>query len=179
MSEIYITSDSHFAHAKIIEYSARPFISVDHMHEEMRDKWNALVGPDDNLVHLGDCAFVSKWNLEHSRRFLGSLNGKKTIVLGNHDRKKAHQLYVELGWHVETKWFIAGDVLYSHYPFLSMGQAPSKINFNVHGHEHHHVERSDHYNVCVDLNAYTPINAKNIMGVDYCALRDVLQGNQV
>jgi calcineurin-like phosphoesterase family protein len=77
--ETFFTSDTHFGHAKIIEYCKRPFASVEEMDEEMVRRWNSVVKPSDNVYHLGDFSFK---NGEVVRK---RLNGNIFLVLGNHD----------------------------------------------------------------------------------------------
>lgn len=81
---IFFTSDSHFYHKNIIEYCKRPYLSIDEMNEDLIEKWNSVVGPDDIVFHLGDFIFggTQKWE-----EILKRLNGKKYLILGNHDEK--------------------------------------------------------------------------------------------
>jgi calcineurin-like phosphoesterase family protein len=84
---VFFTGCTHFDHARIIQLAARPFASVDEMNEALVDNWNAVVGPNDFVYHLGDVGFDDK-RLGH---WLGRLNGLKYIVLGNHDDARAIQ----------------------------------------------------------------------------------------
>lgn len=80
---MWFVSDTHFGHKNIIQYSNRPFRSVEEMNEQMIKDWNALVDPNDIVWHLGDFAFLpgKEFNILARR-----LNGKKNVVLGNHDK---------------------------------------------------------------------------------------------
>ena len=77
----YFTSDQHFGHFNIIRLSHRPFASADEMDEAMIAKWNTKVKSADTIYVLGDLFFRSA-NLEP---ILKRLNGRKHLVLGNHD----------------------------------------------------------------------------------------------
>jgi calcineurin-like phosphoesterase family protein len=46
-----------FFHRNIIQYSNRPFESVEDMNEQMIQRWNKQVKKDDIVYHLGDFAF--------------------------------------------------------------------------------------------------------------------------
>ena len=82
---IFFTSDTHYGHAKILEYCNRPFPDADTMDKIMIERWNAVVRPEDYVFHLGDFAMGS--NLaERTAAIRKRLNGDITIVLGNHDR---------------------------------------------------------------------------------------------
>lgn len=80
---LFFTSDHHFGHANIIRYDERPFRDVEHMNEELVERWNAVVGPDDTVMHLGDIALG---RLEQSLTYVARLNGRIFLVPGNHDR---------------------------------------------------------------------------------------------
>lgn len=81
---VWFTSDTHFGHANIIKYCKRPFESVDAMNEQLISNWNAVVGKDDHVFHLGDFAFgnPSTWKSIRER-----LNGKIYLIIGNHDER--------------------------------------------------------------------------------------------
>lgn len=80
---IHFISDTHFGHKNIIQYSNRPFASVEEMNEGMIEAWNDKVQPDDTIYHLGDFAFMP---YEEFRKLIRRLNGKKYLILGNHDK---------------------------------------------------------------------------------------------
>ena len=56
MTSVYFTADQHFSHAGIIGLCKRPFRSIEEMDEAMIANWNTVVGPDDDVWHLGDFA---------------------------------------------------------------------------------------------------------------------------
>ena len=91
----HFVSDTHFGHANVLNYSNRPFTSVQEMNEAMILPWNKHVAPNDEVYHLGDFAFMG---IEPFRHLLGRLNGKIHVVLGNHDdviRKNATSLIAD------------------------------------------------------------------------------------
>jgi calcineurin-like phosphoesterase family protein len=77
----WFTSDEHYFHKNIITYSKRPFRDVPEMNEEMIRRHNAVVGPQDEVWHLGD--FVMKGD---PGDILSQLNGRHHLVSGNHDK---------------------------------------------------------------------------------------------
>lgn len=79
---IHFCSDLHFGHNNIIKYSNRPFSSVGDMNEGLIRNWNAVVKPDDTVWYLGDLSF-SKYN--ETKNILRRLNGRKHLIMGNHD----------------------------------------------------------------------------------------------
>ena len=75
-------ADTHFDHDSILAYDNRPFNSVSEMNEAMIENWNRVTGPEDLTWILGDfCA----GDAERWRELLGRLNGRKALILGNHD----------------------------------------------------------------------------------------------
>jgi len=53
---IFFTSDTHFGHGGALGLYRRPFASVAAMNEAIIERWNEIVGPDDEVWHLGDFA---------------------------------------------------------------------------------------------------------------------------
>lgn len=88
----WFTADTHFGHAKIIEYCKRPFASVEEMDAVIIERWNARVRPTDDVWHLGDFNYRSKLATDH---YLKKLNGHIHVVWGNHDKdvKKFAKLF--------------------------------------------------------------------------------------
>ena len=97
MPETFFTADHHFGHARIIEHCKRPFADVDEMTEVMIARWNAVVGPHDDVYHLGDFAFRMK--PEALERVFRRLRGRKHLIVGNHDDKHVRRL----AWSSEPK----------------------------------------------------------------------------
>lgn len=79
------TSDSHFGHANIINLCKRPFVSVQEMDEELIERWNDIVKPEDTVYHLGDFAF--RGTPERACEIANLLNGKVLFIEGNHDEE--------------------------------------------------------------------------------------------
>ena len=75
-------ADMHFDNEDIIAYDNRPFDHVMSMNEAMISRWNQVAGPEDMTWILGDFCEgdISRW-----KEILSSLNGKKGLIIGNHD----------------------------------------------------------------------------------------------
>lgn len=78
----YYTSDLHFGHSNIIKYEDRPFENVSEMNEYLIQKWNNKVSKNDEVYILGDFGFL---NGEQANEILQRLNGRKYLIIGNHD----------------------------------------------------------------------------------------------
>jgi len=80
---IFFTSDTHFGHGGALGLYQRSFPSVVAMNEAIVERWNATVGPDDEVWHLGD--FAIRQSQTVVEQLLGRLNGRKHLVTGNND----------------------------------------------------------------------------------------------
>ena len=89
-SDIYLISDTHFYHQGILNISPSRLTMMqidgygysvnDHEHW-LTDNWNSIIKKDDTVLFLGDFAF------NYEKKVLDKLNGKKIMILGNHDKK--------------------------------------------------------------------------------------------
>lgn len=139
MINVFFISDTHFGHKNILEYEkeARPFASLEEMHEVMIERWNNVVKPKDVVYHLGDFCFGRK-SLDVAER----LNGKKKLVMGNHDTLPT-AMYLQYFDKLYGMIFYNRCVL-SHMP-VSPKQLGARWWLNIHGHLHS--KRVQH---CVD-----------------------------
>ena len=127
--KVFFTTDTHFGSKRTLEFSRRPFSSVEEMDEKMIENWNKIVSPWDTVYHLGDFGDTSVLQL---------LNGKKILVMGNYEEEEKNQGEVsfidyilkglEKGWskvvqspYIPDEEIIPGyDIVLSHKP--SAGQ---------------------------------------------------------
>lgn len=91
----FYVADTHFGHASIIRNCDRPFAAVDDMDAAIVQRWNAAVGKDDIVYHLGDFGFPAQDRLAF-RRLFHSLHGRKFLVIGNHDVRSDGELHPEI-----------------------------------------------------------------------------------
>lgn len=112
--ETYVISDHHFGHKFVESFEPSRTVATnmddcDSFEEMLIQRHNDVVKPDDIVVFLGDFAFNSPSN------WASKLNGKKYLILGNHDRPN-HQAYerdfehVFRGYHMDWNGF---DMVYS------------------------------------------------------------------
>src|SRR5689334_23197983 len=80
---LFFTSDTHFGHGGALGFYKRPFASVAEMDRAMVGRWNAVVGPEDEVWHLGD--FAIKPRPGRVDELLASMHGRKHLVAGNND----------------------------------------------------------------------------------------------
>jgi calcineurin-like phosphoesterase family protein len=77
------TSDHHFGHAGALGLYHRPFASVAEMDRQMIDRWNSVIGPDDEVWHLGD--FAIRQRPDRVAALVKALHGRKHLIIGNND----------------------------------------------------------------------------------------------
>jgi calcineurin-like phosphoesterase family protein len=158
MQKTFFISDLHFGHKRMLEYENRPFETVEKMDEALISNWNKKVKNQYYIYVLGDFSFHSK---EKTKEILNRLNGRKILILGNHDRRKSLTYWRSVGFEEVSKYPILFEDLYllSHEPRYEL--ADHNLYYNIHGHIHSkdiscNPER--YYNVSVEKNNYTPVD---------------------
>lgn len=150
----FFTADTHFGHAGARALYRRPFATVAEMDAAMVERWNAAVGPDDEVWHLGDFA------IRHPDPggLLGGLHGRKHLVTGNNDPDAVRALP---GWasvqpYVEMSVDGVALVL-CHYAFRTW-RGMAKGALNLHGHSHGRLRPlTRQHDVGVDIRGFRPV----------------------
>ena len=173
----WFTSDIHFKHRNIIPYCLRPYDDVNEMNEAIIKQWNSQVKPEDEVWMIGDFSINKKSTLD--KRLVSILNGKKHIILGNHDtgfntlhnnkdcvdtHVKIAKKYLEAGWvfvdiikymmlkdgtHVVITHLPPDNGYDSRYSEFKLANNPA-FNY-VHGHLHgHYRKKRNMVDVCYD-----------------------------
>lgn len=159
MANVFFISDHHFGHGPIIDYESRPFEDAAHMAETMIERWNAAVGKADRVFHLGDFSFMNK---AKTAEIVARLHGYKTLVLGNHDRGRSREWWLEAGFDEVSEYPLVygGFFFLSHEPMYMNKHMPY---VNIHGHIHGQRYESQQYvNVSVEQWDYTPVAFETI-----------------
>jgi calcineurin-like phosphoesterase family protein len=159
---VFFTSDTHFGHPGARSLYRRPFASVAAMDQAMVARWNAAVGPEDEVWHLGDVA------LRHPpavvAELLAGLNGTKHLVAGNNDPPATRTLphWASVADYAEIT--VEGTALVlCHYPFRSW-RGMSKGALNLHGHSHGRLkELPRQFDVGVDVWDFRPVRLDEIL----------------
>lgn len=130
----FFTSDTHFGHGGARGRFRRPFPTTPAMDAAMAANWNAVVGPDDEVWHLGDFALHLS-DADMAER-LDGLNGTKHLVVGNNDGPATLALP---GWSsVQPYAELTLDgtfLVLCHYAFRTWNGMNRK-SLNLHGHSH-------------------------------------------
>ena len=159
----FFTSDTHFGDAPRLRVDKRPFSSIGEMDRTIVERWNEVVGADDEVWHLGDFAFGPP--ADCIAELLGSLQGRKHLIIGNNDGPAtidqpdwaSVQHYVELT--VEGKRLVL-----CHYPFRTWNRMGQGV-INLHGHSHGRLTPvTRQYDVGVDVWDFRPVTLAKILG---------------
>ena len=167
---VYFTSDLHFGHTNIIKYCNRPFESVEDMDKALISNWNETVQPDDEIYILGDFTMRGPGN---ARGYLSALNGRKYLIVGNHDQF-LDQFNETESWFEWVKDYAVVDfdgisfVLF-HYPIVEWFRF-GKGSIHLYGHLHNSEPAVTKippniraFNVGVDVNDFSPVSVDEIL----------------
>lgn len=134
-SQTWFISDTHFNHKNILEYTKRPYSTLEEMNRSMIELWRSRVQPDDYVVHCGDF-FMGR--SDDAPSIFAQLTGKIVMVPGNHDKLLFKTKLNERMCVVDKLMEIAlgADALVAcHFPLTTWNNA-HKGWFHVHGHSH-------------------------------------------
>lgn len=160
---VFVISDTHWHHKNIIEYSNRPFSSLEEMDEVMVQNWNKVVKPQDKVYHLGDVYMPKKQ--EKSDWLFSRLNGTKVLILGNHDVGKDQVLLKWFKRIYAYRFLPDFRVTLSHVP-IHVDSIQRRTLLNIHGHTHEKGSPEGPYrSACVELINYTPIAIEELTSV--------------
>lgn len=157
---VYFTADTHFGHSNIIKLAGRPYRSLAEMDEALTENWNAVVGPEDRVYHLGDFCFKGS---KVAERYLSRLNGEIVLIQGNHDTENTAKLERWSGVHDILEVKLDGRRLcLCHYPMLEW-PGVFKGAIHLHGHTHARIPPvSARIDVGVDVWDYRPVGLEQI-----------------
>ena len=137
MCTVRFIADLHLGHTNMAKMRK---LQDEFYHDEyIVDQWNSVVDKRDLTYILGDVT------MENSKNYyrLDSLNGRKIVILGNHDRP---QDVPELLKYVER---VSGMMKYkgvwlTHCP-VHESELEYRVNKNIHGHIHEKLVMKDVY----------------------------------
>ena len=158
----FVTSDWHLGHAKMLSFvnpdgtPVRPFSSIEEMHETLIERFNKVVHAKDRLYILGDVVIPRS-----ALKLLDRFNGKKVLVMGNHDIYRATD-YLKYFDDVRGAFYRDG-LIFTHIP-VHPENLVGRYFGNVHGHLHWHEVKNDDgsldkrfFNSCLERNDFSPV----------------------
>lgn len=128
MSNVRFIGCIHFMHTNLARY--RGWDNAEEHDEFLIQQWNKTVNKKDLTYVIGDITMENSLNYYK----LDQLNGRKIVVLGNHDR---HQDIKQLLMYVDG---VAGAVDYKGFILTHVPIHPNEVQFyrgNIHAHIHH------------------------------------------
>lgn len=162
MRDMWFISDTHFNHTNILRFEddngdriRGQFDSIQDMNETIIANWNSVVKDGDLVYHLGDVFFGA---VEEYHEINSRLNGRKRLIVGNHDgivgivqRKFFQKIQM---W----RMFPEHGILLTHVPVHESTLFKKSLT-NVHGHIHQNCSPTEyHINVSVEVRDYTPVH---------------------
>lgn len=151
----WLVSDTHFNHTKLEDWGGRAG-------DWQQQIWDGIkaIPEGDTLIHLGDICIGDDLELHRQLHLLtqGVMGKVRTILVrGNHD-KKSVQWYTEHGWDFVCDGI---ELIYNgHYLHLTHRPARPQGNtsWNIHGHTHGNMHRSEEYITFYDKNYHIDIS---------------------
>lgn len=125
----------------------------------LMQRWQETIAPDDKVYVMGDVCISKK-----SLQLLEGLNGRLTLIKGNHDRFKLRD-YLPYFDDILAEKEVAGCIL-SHRP-IHPGSLPKHCFGNIHAHTHDRfvmmetahgsVRDPRYFNTCVEVCDFRPV----------------------
>lgn len=131
------------------------------MNNEIVNRWNNLVKPDDNVYHIGDFSFKG---VENAKRWEQKLNGKIIHIVGNHDRNSGVKSVIVTA----ILEFGGKIVLAQHHPPKDINEIPKECDFVICGHihdkwKHKVIDTVPVINVGVDVWDFKPVDVNELL----------------
>lgn len=152
----YITGDEHYHHKNIINYSNRPFSSIEEHDEQLVERHNFVVKPGDTVVHVGDFTLKNK---DFASSIIKRLNGNHIFIQGSHDYwlKSAKQIWEK---RIDDQYVVACHYAMVVWPRSHYG------SWQLFGHSHGKLSESrlsgKQLDVGVDTNNFYPYSFDQI-----------------
>ena len=159
MTKVWFTSDTHFSHFNILDYTGRPYQTTMGMEYDIVEKWNRKVSPEDIVYFLGDFTLKGE---ETIVPILKKLNGRIVLIKGNHDRKNCLHLFTEV---YNSLYIVLGDSVIElvHNPRNAKQDADMVFCGHVHEIWKEKQELVRIYNVGVDVRNFEPVSFEEIV----------------
>ena len=126
------------------------------MNKELIKRWNSVVKKDDVVFCLGDFALCGKDKIIEIGQ---QLNGRKTLILGNHEGASI-KTYYEAGFEFVSRYPVLYDGFYifSHEPQFVQENGPyANIFAHVHNDPNYKDVSPRGFCVSAERISYTPI----------------------
>lgn len=158
---LFFTADTHFNDPRILRLDRRPFADLAAHDAALIESWNAAVGEEDEVFHLGDFA---RGDAAMKAALLARLNGRKHLISGNNDDEATLRLggwasvepYREIAWEERR-------VTLCHYA-LRTWRDMGRGAIDLHGHSHGRLKpMTRQFDVGVDAFPFRPVTLDDIL----------------
>ena len=157
----YFIADTHFGHGGALGLYRRPFASVPEMDAAMLAAWQAVVGPADEVWHLGDFAVGRRVD---AAGLLATLPGRKHLVTGNNDPAAITALPGWASVQPYAEFTLDGTALVLCHYALRTWRDMGRGAWNLHGHSHGRLKPLPRQvDVGVDAWQFRPVTLAQVM----------------
>lgn len=149
------------------------FSSTEEMNKRIIENWNETVSNEDTVYYLGD---LFRKDSKNAVEIISMLNGKKTLILGNHDskwyvEKTMKELFVDVAQSMDIE---IGDKTFhlSHLPEISYIRP---ADYHIFGHIHNFKwireyseirKRKTFLNCCCEITDYRPVELDELIAMN-------------
>ncbi len=159
---VFFTSDTHFGDPRVLRIDRRPYPDLDAHDAALTEAWNAAVGPEDEVWHLGDFALGPPPDRIRAR--IAGLHGTKHLIIGNNDGPATIEAP---GWasvrHYAEITVDARRLVLCHYAFRTWN-GTGRGALNLHGHSHGKLTPIPRqYDVGVDAQGFAPVTLSAVL----------------
>lgn len=164
MPNLFFTSDLHLGHKNILKLGAgRPFQTIEEHDETLISNWNSRVTSEDIVFCLGDFSYKSSKDAD---QYLSRLNGKKFLIIGNHDNQNS---ILADGWEMAIPYqemdLNGTKITLCHYPIEEWNgyfRGAWMLHGHVHGMTNTVAIKENRVDVGVDNFNFTPATFEEI-----------------
>ena len=169
----YYISDTHLGAEYIISSDNRPFETVEEMDKTIMDNWNSVVSRTDTVFIIGDFC-VDGLDSRRIAYYLKRLNGRKHLILGNHDKSIMRDTKITCYFESISKMKTISDedkkIILCHFPIIDW-EGYNKGTYHIYGHLHKNITKSSKImleeeralNAGCMLNNFTPMTFEQLV----------------
>ena len=156
--DILYCADHHFLHEQVIDWCNRPFSGVEEMTDYLIQQHNAVAERSTEVYILGD--FALGRNTAEMRRIFDRMNGRKHLIVGNHDKKDVLRLPWSSDPKVRTTVNDNGRFIFLDHLAVHSWPGMFRGTYHFYGHTHGKLpSRGRSIDVGVDSWDFTPVRA--------------------
>lgn len=148
----FFTADEHYGHDRFFIVQARGFDNIKDHDNTIINNHNAIVSPNDIVIHAGDTTLIKDRAYVH-RRYINNLNGVHIFLKGSHDYWMKGQIHNQIWEKMIDKQF----VVVCHY-CMRMWARSHYNSWQLYGHSHGRLPPiGKQWDVGVDNNDLHPV----------------------